>query len=85
MKAEKEIQRAHDLLTGVLLGDADVPMSDEARRGLYFAADVLCWVLEHDHNQQFSVNMSALEAKLARMGYGLIDSAQLQTRESSAQ
>lgn len=49
-----EIQHAHDLIIPVLLGEVPCPFKNpEAMQTLHGAADVLCWVLQHDHNQTF--------------------------------
>lgn len=81
MKSADEIQRAHDLLVALILGDVQLPMSDETERGLRYSADVLCWVLEHDHNEAFAKNLSELNAECETLGYRLIDSGKLQSRK----
>lgn len=95
MKTQKEIQRAHDCLIGIFVGDAPTPyaaaedlfkafMADLQRSDpalheaicfefLKANADVLCWVLDHDHNTKFRDNMAKLEQWLREHGRELRD------------
>ena len=83
MKDEEPIQRAHDLLKEFLhlLADhqeaggevediEDVPQ-------IMASLDVLCWVLEHTNNKNFSKNLLRLEAWLYGKGFELKDSGEL--------
>lgn len=70
MKSETEVQRVHDIFTGIILGDAPCPQTIEPA-DLIKLADVLCWVLDHDHNDTFSRNLVRLEAWLKDRGYEL--------------
>lgn len=69
MKSELEIQRAHDLIVPVLLGDVKVKLDERAKLVMHAAADVLCWVLDHDHNDAFAQNIEQLEQKLKEKGF----------------
>ena len=62
MRAETDIHRAHDILTLILSKELPVIMDpDTDLKPLIAAADVLCWVLEHDHNKTFAGNLERLE------------------------
>lgn len=76
IRDEDEIQRAHDILAAVALGEvpAEPPSeTDDDFQGAYFqgALDALCWVLHHVHNPQFSENLALLEASIKARGYKL--------------
>lgn len=60
MRSEAEIQRAHDMLSAVILGELPAPLTEKTRLGLHAACDVLCWVLNHDHNPNFEKNLDAI-------------------------
>jgi hypothetical protein len=78
-----EIQRAHDILTAVItelpLRHAVLGWNEEALRRLMASADALCWVLGHEHNQNFAERLVRIEADLAQQGLGLVDTGTLQT------
>lgn len=71
MRSEDEIARAHDLLVGICVGDAPHPCPKH-KKSLQAALDVLCWVLRHDHNTAFEMNLRELESILAEAGYRLV-------------
>jgi hypothetical protein len=71
MKSQSEIQRAHDLISPVLTGEMHVTFEGDTSRLLRAACDVLCWVLDHDHNQNFAINLTAIEAELLKAGFVL--------------
>jgi len=65
IRDERQIQRAHDILVGVIRGETPPILMDEAgRNGMQAAIDTLCWVLHHDHNPAFSDNLAKVEAAL---------------------
>lgn len=66
-----EIQRAHDVLLGVILKEVPAALSPETVRGIHAACDALCWVLEHDHNAKFGRNLAALESAAESAGFTL--------------
>jgi hypothetical protein len=68
MRAEDEIRRAHDLLVAVLLGEIPNPWTGAPQEILIGAADVLCWVLQHEHNRTFEKNLAEARAQLAQLG-----------------
>ena len=63
MRSEFEIQRAHDLLRKIILGHARSPFEDDpaADELLRECANVLCWILQHDHNTVFASNLEKIE------------------------
>lgn len=72
MRSQQEIQKAHDLLGGVILGEVPWPMKAESERNcLRACASCLCWVLEHDHNLEFPEWLKLIEAELFKLGYRL--------------
>mgnify|MGYP001601445713 CR=1 FL=1 len=81
MRVKREIQRAHDILISVILGDVtiDEGTEDDLSR-LRAAADTLCWVLSHGHNTQFADNLAAIEAEIPAAGFALIDLGQARPR-----
>jgi hypothetical protein len=54
MKSQDELQFVHDLLVGILLDESPLVFKKKDLVTLKMAADVLCWVLEHDHNLTFT-------------------------------
>lgn len=74
MKTQAEIQEAHDRVVQTVLGDAPNPFEGENSKMLLIAAaDVLCWVLEHEHNQTFANNLKILAQEQKALGYELVD------------
>ena len=62
MRTRAEIERAHDLLASILLDDELRATMDPRDVDLKIAAaDVLCWVLRHNHNGTFKENLRRLE------------------------
>ena len=73
MRPWLEIQKAHDMLS-VLALDPELrrKVIDCDKVDLMIASlDVLCWVLHHDHNQTFAVNLRDVEGLLADAGFKL--------------
>lgn len=68
VKSEIDIQKAHDLLIGFLTETivVDEPLETEM---LTASCDVLCWVLGHDHNDTFELNMAKLKDMAVEAGY----------------
>lgn len=73
MKNRYEIQQAHDLLKGLLVGEIPNPWLPECRPSLQAACDVLCWMLGHSHNPTFANNMEATYEFLRQKGFSLTD------------
>lgn len=72
MRSEIEVQRAHDLLLGILLEEVPKPYDGPAMGAAISAsAHVLCWVLEHDHDKEVSFKqlLELLDGRLKEMGY----------------
>ena len=68
-----EIQRAHDLLIGILLGETPYHLTKEAKGRYSMMACVLCWVLQHDHNPRFAELLKEVEAAIKEAGLELYD------------
>jgi hypothetical protein len=73
MRDKRQIQRAHDILTAIILDEVYHGLGDEDRTRCRLACDVLCWILEHDHNQTFAGNLARIEEQLTKRGYILED------------
>ena len=71
IRSVKEIQRAHDLLVGILLGDLGEPPPGEIGESMQLAAAVLCWVLRHDHNLSFERFLAKTEDETKKAGFDL--------------
>lgn len=70
----EEIQRAHDLLVGIITGDVPSPVQTPAAiEAMTSAAAALCWVLRHDHNPLFENYLRLVEEHLKEMGWELHD------------
>ena len=68
MKTEAEIQRAHDILAAIILKEVPLQVRPEQMERMLGSADVLCWLLDHDHNQSFTENLKRIEDAFAQMG-----------------
>ena len=70
MKTADQIQRAHDLLVGLILDEevsAQVINADDQEK-VIIALDALCWVLGHNHNIKFAENIRQIELRLEALG-----------------
>ena len=72
MKSELEIARAHDILLAALNGEIGQMPDEASENALQGALDVLCWVLGHEHNQNFAANLATLHAFIEARGYRLV-------------
>lgn len=61
MRTLDEVQRAHDMMVGIILGDIENPFHAKSMKSLEQSADVLCWVLKHGHNEEFGKNLKEIE------------------------
>jgi hypothetical protein len=71
LRTQKEIQHAHDLLVGVIVGEAPIELNKPNDISLRIAASVLCWVLHHDHNDAFDKVLEDVEKRCADVGFHL--------------
>lgn len=62
-------QRYHDVLVALVTGEIELGYSQEAKDKAHAALDVLCWILDHDHNKEFVDNMDKLMIIAAKKGY----------------
>jgi hypothetical protein len=69
MKSQDEIQRAHDMLVAIILGEVPNPFPADALPFLQANCDVLCWLLGCEHNKTFAENLDNAEAALSSAGY----------------
>jgi hypothetical protein len=73
-RSVEDIEHAHDLLISLLLAEADEMESllgTEVLDNMVICADVLCWVLGHDHNPIFADKLRNF-AKFAKLT-GLVE------------
>lgn len=68
MRSQDELQRAHDLLVGILLGEIPIVVDERERPLMTAATDVLCWALRHEHNRNFEFNLQEFERALRECG-----------------
>lgn len=70
MRELADVQRAHDMLVAILIGEVPTPSADD-EVVFQAAANVLCWVLQHDHNAAFAESLAGIDTVLRRQGYVL--------------
>ena len=64
---EDAVVKAHDTLIAIIMGELpDIEI--EATESMRGAADVLCWLLGHEHNEMFQDNLDKIEAYLTSHG-----------------
>lgn len=73
MRTPEEIQHAHDILIAVILDEAPYPRTEEQEKEIVAALDVLCWILGHNHNENFQSNLESTINYIEAQGYRLID------------
>jgi len=66
-----EIQRAHDILRALVLGEIPSPFANKTEA--HAALDAICWVLGHDHNTKFADNLKTIEEWAEEAGFILRD------------
>jgi hypothetical protein len=76
MRSKDEIQRVHDMLLPMLMGEVPRVWRPEDEKLFHVVADVLCWVLEHGHNKAFTETITNVERELVARGYKLVYSPQ---------
>jgi hypothetical protein len=81
MRSPDEIQQAHDRLHPLVTGEVLLPLGVGEQQALRAALDVLCWVLDHDHNRTFSTNLVLLDQMLQSRGFILTDGRQPDRRK----
>lgn len=85
VRTPDELQQAHDLLVGLILDSEMRAVLGPDQDGkiliaMVANADVLCWILGHDHNHTFSDNLEGIQDVLAERGYALHDTGELQRK-----
>ena len=79
MRTRDEIQRAHDILSGVILyTDLSEHVDEEMLRAITMRLDALCWILRHDHNDRFQELLELVEAHLAALGIEIVRYPEMQ-------
>lgn len=77
LRPAAEIQRAHDLFIAIVTGEIPCPFAGQPKDLMIAALDVLCWVLQHDHNPHMENNLRTLEQGLREMGIAAVDLGKL--------
>jgi hypothetical protein len=70
LRSHDEIQRAHDVIVGLILTPQvrEQIVDEDKAFHLEICANVLCWVLHHDHNVNFATNLRDVECLLRDLG-----------------
>jgi hypothetical protein len=71
MRTKAEITAAHDRLVAILLKEVPNPFGENEKLYIKAAADVLCWVLKHEHNGDFASNLDAIDDYMRSCGLEL--------------
>jgi len=61
MKNIVQIQRAHDLMVSILIGEHGPVVEGETWKMMSAAASALCWVLGDESSHVFAQNLAGLE------------------------
>lgn len=71
-RTPEEIQRIHDLLEPLVVGDESAPkVPQEFRDKLELSLRPLCWILGHEAGNDFMEKADELQEVLRKMGYEL--------------
>jgi len=70
-RSADEVQRAHDILVSVILGELPMPSSEESKKTLATVASGLCWVLRHEHNRGMADTLASVETWAIAHGFTL--------------
>lgn len=68
-RTEDEIQRAHDLIIGVLNNEIKIDLNENDKTAMAASCDVLCWMLGCEHNKNFERNVQVLIQEAGNNGY----------------
>ena len=72
MKSFDEVAQAHDALLSILHRDGPIMVKPEQEALIMAQVDVLCWLLEHEHNKIFQDNLDIMHKTAQALGYELI-------------
>jgi hypothetical protein len=64
MRSEQEILQAHNLLGGIVTGEIAYKTDEGEIGNMKRMVTVLCWVLEHEHNQTFADDLARIMARI---------------------
>jgi len=76
----QEIQKAHDILCAVILGEVEIDLTPEEHKRIQANCEALCWILGHEHNPTFGDNLINIQKAAYDRGYRLYDSGELKTQ-----
>jgi hypothetical protein len=78
-----EIQRAHDVLVSLVLDEKllKATVAEDSRHLVVPTLNVLCWILNHEHNNRFADDLAVLERQLDALGVVVLDLGSLHEGE----
>ncbi len=70
IRTETEVQRAHDILVGIILDEVPIEMRATEKQKFQISqmTSVLCWVLHHDHKSAFAELLADIEKTANELG-----------------
>jgi len=82
MRSFRDISHAHDSITGILVDEEirEVIHDDGVLQDMMARASVLCWVLKHDHNLQFTEWLGNVRKLVHAMGLAMVPDEEGRTR-----
>lgn len=80
MRSQDEVQRAHDMLHGIVTKEVDVGMGPDDLRNTALVRGVLAWVLGGDESHPLAEMLADLDATLKAKGYRLAKGPQKDRR-----
>lgn len=73
VRTADEVQKVHDTLVSILLGECPNPMPTNQKVILSSLESICCWLLGHEHNNKFEKFMDDIYAFLKDQGYKIVD------------
>lgn len=80
MKTEDQIQRAHDILVGIILGESPLELNAVQLGDIKLLATSLCWVLDHSYNDKLGELLKEIEEQSLKRGVAIVHNKDNPTR-----
>ena len=80
MKTRDELQRAHDILHIVAVGEVPGVFDPETTAHCHLAHDAIAWALGFECGVTFEENLEKIHAEMERRGYHLTGSGETKVR-----